>query len=63
MMMAVMVLTVELAEVFSSKTIRPRSPCGAQCMRQVIRMSSVVCSEALHLQFGKGARPHLCMEK
>ena len=63
MMMAVMVLTVELAKGLSSKTIRPRSPCGARCMRQVIRTWSVVCPEALHSQFGKGARPHLCMEK
>ena len=26
-------------------------------------MWSVVCSEAPHLQFGEGARPHLCMDK
>ena len=32
-------------------------------MGHVIRTWSAVCSEALHSQFGKKARPHLCMSK
>ena len=32
-------------------------------MGHTIRMWSVICSEAMHLEFGEGARPHLCMDK
>ena len=49
--------------VSSSKTVRPRAPCGARCMGHAIRTWSAVCSEAPHLQFGEGARPHLCMNE
>ena len=47
----------------SSKTVRPRVPYGAQCMEHAIRRWSSVCLEAPHSQFGKGARPHLCIDK
>ena len=61
-MLAVMSLSQH--RVSSSKTVRPRAPCGAQCMgHAVIRTWSAVCSEAPHSQFGEGARPHLCMDK
>ena len=49
--------------VSSSKTVRPRAPCGAQCIGHAVRTWSVVCSEATHSQFGEGARPHLCMDE
>ena len=34
-----------------------------QCIGRAIRTWSAVCSAALHLQFGEGARPHLCMDE
>ena len=49
--------------VSSSKTVRPRAPCGARCIGHAVRTWSAVCSEAPHSQFGEGARPHLCMYK
>ena len=49
--------------VSSSKTVRPRAPCGARCIGYAVRTWFAVCSEAPHSQFGEGARPHLCMEK
>ena len=49
--------------VSSSKTVRPRAPCGARCIGHAVRTWSAVCSEAPHSQFGEGARPHLCMDK
>ena len=49
--------------VSSSKTVRPRAPCGARCIRHAVSTWSAVCSEAPHSQFGKGARPHLCMDE
>ena len=49
--------------VLSSKTVRPRVPCGARCIGHAVRTWSAVCSEAPHSQFGKGARPHLCMDE
>ena len=49
--------------VSSSKTVRPRVPCGAQCMRHTITTWPAVCSAAPHSQFGKGARPHLCIDE
>ena len=51
------------SRVLSSKTVRPRASCGARCMGHAIRMWSAVCSAALHLQFGEGARPHLYIVK
>ena len=60
-MLAVMLLRQH--QVSSSKTVRPRTPCGAQCMGHAIRTWSVVCSVALYLQFGEGASPHLCMDE
>ena len=60
-MLAVMLLSHN--RVSSSKTVRPRVPCGARCMGHAIRTWSAVCSAALHSQFGEGARPHLCMEE
>ena len=49
--------------VLSSKTVRPRAPCGARCMGHAIRTWSAVCSAAPHSQFDEGARPQLCMEE
>ena len=49
--------------VSSSKTVRPRAPCGARCIGHAVWTWSAVCSEAPHLQFGEGARPHLCMDE
>ena len=43
--------------VSSSKTVKPRAPCGARCIGHAVRTWSAVCSEATHPQFGKGARP------
>ena len=60
-MLAVILLSQHL--VSSSKTIRPRAPCGACCIRHAVRTWSAVCSEAPHSQFGEGARPHLCIDK
>ena len=60
-MLAVMLLSQH--RVSSSKTVRPRAPCGARCMGHIVSTWSAVCSEAPHSQFGEGARPHLCMDK
>ena len=49
--------------VSSSKTVRPRAPCGARCIGHAVSTWSAVCSEAPHSQFGEGARPHLCMDE
>ena len=49
--------------VLSSKTVRPRAPCGAQYIEHTVRTWSAVCSEAPHSQFNEGARPHLCMHE
>ena len=59
--LAVMLLSQH--RVSSSKTVRPRAPCGARCIGRAVRIWSAVFSEALHLQFGEGARPHLCMDE
>ena len=50
-------------QVSSSKTIRPRAPCGARCIGYAVSTWSAVCSEAPHSQFAEGARPHLCMDE
>ena len=60
-MLAMMLLSQH--RVFSSKTVRPRVPCGARCMGHAIRTWSAVCLAAPHSQFGEGARPHLCMDE
>ena len=60
-MLAVMSLSQH--RVSSSKTVRPRAPCGARCIGHAVRTWSAVCSEAPHSQFGEGARPHLCMDE
>ena len=60
-MLAVMSLSQH--RVSSSKTVRPRAPCGARCTGHAVRTWSAVCSEAPHSQFGEGARPHLCMDE
>ena len=60
-MLAVMLLSQH--RVSSSKTVRPRAPCGARCIGHAVRTWSAVCSEAPHSQYGEGARPHLCMDK
>ena len=57
-MLAVMSLSQH--RVSSSKTVRPRTPCGARCIGHAISTWSAVCSEKPHSQFGEGARPHLC---
>ena len=55
-MLAVMLLSQH--RVSSSKTVRPRAPCGARCIGHAVSTWSAVCSEAPHSQFGEGARPH-----
>ena len=60
-MLAVMLLSQH--RVLSSKTVRPRAPCGARCMGHAIRTWSAVCSAVPHSQFGEGARPHLCVHE
>ena len=60
-MLAVMSLSQH--RVSSSKTVRPHAPCGARCIWHAVSTWSAVCSEAPHLQFGEGARPHLCMDE
>ena len=47
----------------SFKTVRPRAPCVARCMKHAIRTWYGVCSEAPNSQFSEGARPHLCIDK
>ena len=49
-MLAVVLLSRH--RISSSKTIRPRAPCGARCIGHVVRTWSAVCSEAPHSQFG-----------
>ena len=49
--------------VSSSKTVRPRAPCGARCIGHAVRTWSAVCSEAPHSPFGEEARPDLCMDE
>ena len=41
----------------SSKTVRPRDPCGARCIGHAVRTWSAVCSEAPHSQFGEERDP------
>ena len=60
-MLAVVLLSQHL--VLSSKTIRPRAPCGARCIGHTVSTWCAVCSEVPHSQFGEGARPHLCMDE
>ena len=60
-MLAVMLLSQH--RVSSSKTVRPRAPCGARCIGHAVSTWSAVCSEAPHSQFGEGARPDLCMDE
>ena len=60
-MLAVMLLSQH--RVSSSKTVRPRAPCGARCIGHAVSTWSAVCSEAPHSQFDEGARPHLCMDE
>ena len=60
-MLAVMQLSQH--RVSSSKTARPRVPCGARCIGHAVSTWSAVCSEAPHSQFDEGARPHLCMDE
>ena len=56
------VISLSQHRVSSSKTVRPRAPCGARCIGHAVSTWSAVCSEAPHLQFGEKARPHLCMD-
>ena len=60
-MLPVMLLSQH--RVSSSKTVRPCAQCGARCIGHAVSTWSGVCSEAPHLQFGEGARPHLCMDE
>ena len=60
-MLAVVLLSQH--RVLLSKTVKPRTPCGARCIRHAVGTWSAVCSEAPHSQFGEGARPHLCMDE
>ena len=50
-------------QVSSSKTVRPRAPCGARCIGHAVSTWSAVCSEPPHSQFGEGVRPHLYMDE
>ena len=49
--------------VSSSKTVRPRAPCGARCIGHAVITWSAVCAEAPHSQLGERARPHLCINE
>ena len=60
-MLAVVLLSQH--QVLSSKTVRPRAPCGAECIGHTVSTRSVVCSETPHLQFSEGVRLHLCMDE
>ena len=60
-MLAVVLLSQN--RVSSSKTVRPRAPCGARCIGHAVETWSAVCSEAPHSQFGERVRPHLCMDE
>ena len=60
-MLAVVLLSQH--RVSSSKTVRPRAPCGARCIGHAVSTWSAVCSEAPHSQFGEGARPHSCTDE
>ena len=57
------VMSLSQHRVSSSKTVRPRAPCGARCIGHAVSTWSAVCSEAPHSQFGEGAIPHLCMDE
>ena len=57
------VVSLSQHRVSSSKTVRPRAPCGARCIGHADRTWSADCSEAPHSQFGERARPHLCMDE
>ena len=59
-MLAVVLLSQH--RVSSSKSA-PCGPCGARCIGHAVSTWFVVCSEAPHLQFGEGARPHLCIDE
>ena len=54
-MLAVMPLSQH--RVSSSKTVRPRAPCGARCIGHAVRTWSAVCSEAPHSRFGERGDP------
>ena len=57
------VVSLSQHRFLSSKTVRPRAPCGARCIGHAVSTWSAVCSEAPHSQFGEGERPHLCMDE
>ena len=59
-MLAVVLLSQH--QVSSSKTVKPRAPCGAECIKHTVTWSAV-CSEVPHWHFSEGARPHLCMDE
>ena len=54
---------IKPASSFVIQNRQPRAPCGARCIGHAISTWSAVCSEAPHLQFGEGARPHLYMDE
>ena len=47
------VMSLSQNRVSSSKTVRPRAPCGARCIGHAVSTWSAVCSEAPHSQFGE----------
>ena len=57
------VMLISQHRVSSFKTVKPRAPCGTRCIGHAIRTWSLVFSGTPHLQFGEGARPHLCMDE
>ena len=54
---------IKPASSFVIQNCQTSAPCGARCIGHAVRTWSAVCSEAPHSQFGKGARPHLCMDE
>ena len=57
------VISLSQHRVSSSKTVRPRTPCGARCIGHAVSTWSAVCSEAPHSRLSEGARSHLCMDE
>ena len=48
------VISLSRHRVSSSKTVRPRAPCGARYIGHAVSTWSAVCSEAPYSQFGEG---------
>ena len=64
------VIVLSQHRVSSFRIVRPRAPCGARFIRHVLGSGrGLLVYEArlwlvaTHLQFGEGARPHLCKDE